>query len=67
MDELAPWGTVRKMREIYGIFAAVTALQRAKRAYAKGELEPYDQWTRIAELLSAQPVRPSKRRNVGAT
>ena len=56
MDEFALWGTVRKMRELYGMFAAITATQRAKKAYEKGDLDRYDRWTRIAEMLSTPGI-----------
>lgn len=56
MDEFALWGTVRKMRELYGIFAAITATQRAKKAYKNGDLDRYDRWTRIAEMLSTPGI-----------
>jgi hypothetical protein len=60
MDEFALWGTARKMRELYGMFAAITASQRARKAFETGDLDRYDRWMRIAEMLSTpglhQPV-----------
>jgi hypothetical protein len=53
MDELALWGTVRKMRELYGLFAVIKASQRAQQAFAQGDLARYDRWSRIAEILAA--------------
>jgi hypothetical protein len=52
MDEWSLWGTVCKMRELYGMFAVVTAMQRAKIAQQIGDLDKCDRWTRIAEILS---------------
>jgi hypothetical protein len=52
------WGTVKKMREIYGARAAIIARQRADRAREENDKFGYDRWKHIATIVSphARPI-----------
>lgn len=52
MQNMDVWGTVKKMREIYGARAAVIAGQRADRAREKNDVFGYDRWKHIAAVVS---------------
>ena len=52
MQDMDVWGTVKKMREIYGARAAIIARQRADRAREDNDSFGYDRWKHIAAVVS---------------
>jgi hypothetical protein len=50
------WGTVRKMRELYGAFAAAIAVQRAKKALKAGDFARSGRWTKIALAIGGSSM-----------
>ena len=67
MQNMDVWGTVKKMREIYGARAAVIAKQRADRAREKNDIFGYDRWKHIAAVVApkAAPGGDDKPENLG--
>lgn len=54
------WGTVKKMREIYGARAAGIAKQRADRAREHNDSLGYDRWKHIAASMSPKTEPATK-------
>jgi hypothetical protein len=52
MLDMDVWGTVKKMREIYGARASIIAKQRADRAREDNDIFRYDRWKHIAAAVS---------------
>jgi hypothetical protein len=55
------WGTVKKMRELFGARASMVAAKRAEYALNEGDMERSKRWADISKVVSSNPLESAQR------